>query len=111
MIPLYQLLPITVPPVADGWYDFSDQTGELKAISMYFCKGVWYENEEDSKIEYVSDDAPDLSSDYTGYLSPIPEEQVRKMIGEIWNAGWRNGYDPKLFPDRETFINEYLKQM
>lgn len=101
MTPLFQLLPITVPPVADGFYiAVSISEKHPFSATLYWENGEW-----------IAIPRTPLK----GYLSPIPEEQVRKMLGDAFDAGQSYYSDMKnmnkTVPDRETFINEYLKQM
>lgn len=93
MTPLYQLLPISGSPFPSG-----------KILVLH----------QMASMQHV------VNSGITHYLSPLPEEQLRKMIGEIWDAAYKHGrevarsfqFDTDVnTPDRETFITNYLKKV
>ncbi len=116
---IYLLTPVSTPPEKDGWYDFIDISGEVKATSYYFMEGDWYESEDDAKINEHHDT---LDVDGYYYLRPISEEKLREVMGLAWDAceakekeyreypyGKR---DPSTaFPERETSITNAIKAL
>lgn len=103
---IFELVPVSVKPEKEGWYDLIDPEGGLKAGSYYFYNGNWYDNDE-------CQDRFQLTAPSTyHYLRPLPphvtEERtftLAEMI-ECWKAcsEWDNNDGP---PSQEWFKKRF----
>lgn len=74
---LYELVPVSVKPEKEGWYDLIDPEGDLKAGSYYFKSDCWWEDEN-----YTADE--DFTVEHMFYLRPLPPPVAEERTEKMW---------------------------
>lgn len=97
---LYRQRPLSHKPKENGWYNMvSDE--DLKATSLYFYAGYWFESEEEAKAGIMNED---FTTDGFEWLEPCPPP----LLPNLNEAVQEYAQD---FKELSLYLDDIYKQM